>query len=912
MSGPERQVVANEAEASTRRADAALGAALDAGALGNRTTACILGQPRAGVELSGAPAERGTGRQDAAAIRPLGASSAQQRLLLSLQRHAGNRAVTSLLRPPVATAPRHASAAGPVTSTPAPETPPYLRSVQLESLVRRAGGWLRGAGSAVGSPFRKAGAFGRRLAGKTEQPTAPPGVPALDAMSPEERIANANKSAGSIEGVAPDWQDAELAEEEPDRHVVTLAVSQSNPNWMHDFKALRTAALRSPFKLARSGGGDEAQEVLARAVLTGRGVLPEDEADQQRMVQELSGGFDQVGHVWVRLASYVGTKPQRRFSYGMYPQKLFDPTTGDTEGGYEGFIKSGPGQIRHPDVDHESDEHKAYRDSEVGADAFDRALGRAQELYSAPPAYVLAGYNCTAFAREIVRAAGASFPGRGVLPGIAFTPANLYWAVMKEWAKGKKGSHVADADREITEQVTEETEERERAGKLEEIEAYRARSSRPRYGKRKEATLFGGRTIRLGNKPDRLVAYSLAADVQVRYVDDEVLKKTSGAVPVEGIAAGDYADYDDLCAAFAQSADPAEHPPATYNLSGHLEGQLRLHGATSEHGALENEVLLDPGQKGKIRLVVEDAMTRRSGRATLTVRGVTWFVALTEVKQFLQEDAIDHEAEHDEEEAAAAAAEPRLSDEARRAAENEVYRLFDEPVIVGMQEEQSLRPLLDSEGVEALGRLSEDARTYLVQVLGVKRADIDRLLGPRAAAGAARGHSVGGAPAPADLLSAGSARAAPGELGVAFVGASGVEVEEEAQIHIPEQGAFGLDEGAVGSGGGPIKADPVRAQEPALLAGRATAGPEEVRAVAVEASPAELTMEERVAAEAEMEERLGDLAFQVITEGGFAAARADGLVDQSALASLSPRTKHYLQLSFGARREDLYQQSVHA
>src|SRR5690606_19806678 len=125
---------------------------------------------------------------------------------------------------------------------------------------------------------------------------------------------------------------------------------------------------------------------------------------------------------------------------------------------------AGPGEIRHPDLAHEGDETKAYKDYEVSAKSFDAALDLAIARYKSPPPYVLTGYNCTAFAREVVMAAGKSYPGSGLLPGMAYTPGDLYWAIMHEWARGKKGVRTNENEEEALQAIGKRQEVWEEAG----------------------------------------------------------------------------------------------------------------------------------------------------------------------------------------------------------------------------------------------------------------------------------------------------------------------------------------------------------------------------------------------------------------------------------------------------------------
>ncbi|MEJ2212089.1 MAG: hypothetical protein P8129_24080, partial [Anaerolineae bacterium] len=93
---------------------------------------------------------------------------------------------------------------------------------------------------------------------------------------------------------------------------------------------------------------------------------------------------------------------------------------------------------------------------------FQKALASAQAHYLSPPPYVLMGFNCTTFARDIFRAAGVSFPGSGmrILHKRAWTPGKLYSALEKKTeAYGGRGQ--VDPLEDVVNQVKTETEKRQ-------------------------------------------------------------------------------------------------------------------------------------------------------------------------------------------------------------------------------------------------------------------------------------------------------------------------------------------------------------------------------------------------------------------------------------------------------------------
>lgn len=407
---------------------------------------------------------------------------------------------------------------------------------------------LNGAGVIQGNFFKKAGAklkqFGKKITNpfRTAFGKANPvkggetGSEHLDAMDESQRAQNASKTKGSLDGATPDYTNPAVADQQPDRYVVTLAVAQEDTAWYENIKALKSAAMKSVFTSPKKLFNDP-QNFVIRKALAQRGELDgKTEKQIKKLVNKFKDGIHDVGHTWVRLSSYVGNTLKDLYSYGMWPQKLFDPISQETTGGYGGFIKAGPGQIRHPDTAHEGDPHKAYLDYTVTEDNFNTGLQKAVKRYNSPPPYVLTGYNCTAFAREIVRAAGGNYPGKGLIPGFAYTPGNLYWAVMKEWAQGNKNARTNDKERDIVEDVGKKTEERAEEAQKEETLAYKLKAfAKPAdTANRVPVTLRKGRTINYGTKPNEInKTLMFKWDMEARFVEDEDFIDAWEIVPVE-------------------------------------------------------------------------------------------------------------------------------------------------------------------------------------------------------------------------------------------------------------------------------------------------------------------------------------------------------------------------------------------
>lgn len=306
--------------------------------------------------------------------------------------------------------------------------------------------------------------------------------PVLDDATHEETVEHAQKTKGSGPGENPDYSNTALWGEQPDGYQITLAVAQDRPDWMADVKALKKAALSNPGMLIKALNGADVEvpspdgtgkmtknpkDVVTSIAHESREAERAKEGLAARSLEEFTDGIHEVGHTWVRLDTMVKGQVKERYSYGMWPQKVYDPENDASFGGYAGFIDAGPGEIRHPDTHHEGDSLTAYQDYKVGRSSWNKAHSLAVKRYNSPPPYVLTGYNCTAFAREIVTAGGGSYPGSGLLPGFGYTPGNLYAMILARTEKNRRGARAggSDADEAITERIDARHGAWEEAGK---------------------------------------------------------------------------------------------------------------------------------------------------------------------------------------------------------------------------------------------------------------------------------------------------------------------------------------------------------------------------------------------------------------------------------------------------------------
>lgn len=409
------------------------------------------------------------------------------------------------------------------------------------SADRRSGVVRASFGSKVKGFFKGAKKKAKTVLGKADaQPDTETEDARYDALAHDKKMENQRKFRGSGPGENPDYSNTAVWGQDPDRFVVTLAVAQENPEWMNNVKALKSTALRelarSPKKLMKDL--DAAQDVIVRQLLTEKGELDGKTEDEiARLVKDFTDGIHEVGHTWIRLSTYVGGTLKELYSYGMWPQLLFSPADNAEVGGYAGFVDPGPGEVRHPDLAHEDDDMKVYKDYEVSASSFDKALDLAIERYNSPPPYVLTGYNCTAFAREVLVSAGKSYPGKGLLPGFAYTPGDLYWSVMKEVKKGKKNAYTDDRHEDAVQKIADRQTAFAAAGKKSVVDEYEATGDKGiplHYAPRKTVTLHKDAWLNFGETPNRLdKTVQLDADMDVTVVADRRFRNKWGVVPLE-------------------------------------------------------------------------------------------------------------------------------------------------------------------------------------------------------------------------------------------------------------------------------------------------------------------------------------------------------------------------------------------
>ncbi|MEY2454185.1 MAG: hypothetical protein QOD92_3759, partial [Acidimicrobiaceae bacterium] len=373
-----------------------------------------------------------------------------------------------------------------------------------------------------GNFFKKAKAQIQNLTGKSKEDkrTETPEPKLQDKSKPElQQHMARTKGGGPSEN--PDWSNPKFFGKEPDEFKVKLAVAQEDANWLKNAKDLRNVGIKTALSskgrkelLGNTGG---AEEMLSKKVLEQRGELDNlTDAEIKKKVDEFSSGIHDVGHTWVRLETYVGGEVKDLYSYGMWPAKVAsfeDPN--ENWGGYGSPHSPGQGEVRHPDNQHEGDAMKAYFTHKAKKPQFQKALAMAGERYASPPPYVLLGYNCTAFAKEIFQAAGGSYPSKGtLLPGFAYTPGNLYAAIEKKAASEAKSKKKPTKGKPSkAKKAVKEDEHKDLIGKIKEKQEMLAESGvRDAHSeafavpdddaKTQAMTFYKGTTFRYGQRPD--------------------------------------------------------------------------------------------------------------------------------------------------------------------------------------------------------------------------------------------------------------------------------------------------------------------------------------------------------------------------------------------------------------------------
>jgi hypothetical protein len=224
--------------------------------------------------------------------------------------------------------------------------------------------------------------------------------------------------------------------EAPTGYKVTVATSMEIPEYLKFAKTRMKSTIRNTVRqTVRQAPG---MRSIVRKQKTGAAIKEKaamktaGKAADDPDVKHLIENSDSVGHAWIKLSPVGPSGPIQTYSFGFVPD---DPAQAHKP---EQAI---PGRVRNPDLEFEySGTHNLYQDTTVDAKSYLNALTKVKNLMGSPPSYKTIGYNCTAFTKEIARAAGASFPheagmmipisDRGVMKR-ALSPNALYSKLQK-------------------------------------------------------------------------------------------------------------------------------------------------------------------------------------------------------------------------------------------------------------------------------------------------------------------------------------------------------------------------------------------------------------------------------------------------------------------------------------------------
>lgn len=133
--------------------------------------------------------------------------------------------------------------------------------------------------------------------------------------------------------------------------------------------------------------------------------------EKNEAIDEIIDASGEVGHTWVKLRKYgKDDKLLAEHSFGFYPLK-----------GYNRPELSVPGEVVYGDKQHDADADQSANYYDLTANQYSDALAAALGIMRTRPDYKLVDYNCTAFSKDIVKAAGQKFPEKAFMrvPGNA-------------------------------------------------------------------------------------------------------------------------------------------------------------------------------------------------------------------------------------------------------------------------------------------------------------------------------------------------------------------------------------------------------------------------------------------------------------------------------------------------------------
>jgi len=282
--------------------------------------------------------------------------------------------------------------------------------------------------------------------------------------------------------VAEPVVDPDLADSTPDKHVVTLSVHRDNQDyenfqkarwWLKQVNKLRTETginIQKPRKpkyfrskdqknappeywtLFKKWTKEEMKLNAAFDAIMKRSnkELPDlDEAEDivDNLVENQGGGG--TGHAWVKFQTFVGSNMRSIDSFGF-----------GANGNPTHPAKPVPGIVNHPDYSYDdSGGETAFVDYKVDQKDYNKSYQRGLVIEQNPPPYTTFDYNCTKFARELVKEAGQSFPGpMNIIPRIGtwyktYNPTSLFTALKKKQNQLDTYYSISEAQNELAEKL---------------------------------------------------------------------------------------------------------------------------------------------------------------------------------------------------------------------------------------------------------------------------------------------------------------------------------------------------------------------------------------------------------------------------------------------------------------------------
>ncbi len=188
---------------------------------------------------------------------------------------------------------------------------------------------------------------------------------------------------------------------------LTLHASVENPYLLEFNKKRLELTIASAKKDFKKPDSDTTKQQAATWVVNqeeqklkatgGQGMTDE---EKLKAVKDLIAGSSQVGHTWIKLVPCDDQKkPLAEHSFGFRPLTFYNRPD-----------LAVAGMVLYPDDSHEDDPEQMAIDYDLDEKQYYKALTRARKVLESPPDYLLTGYNCTSFAKDIVESAGQNFP----------------------------------------------------------------------------------------------------------------------------------------------------------------------------------------------------------------------------------------------------------------------------------------------------------------------------------------------------------------------------------------------------------------------------------------------------------------------------------------------------------------------